>query len=75
MPDNEVRYHAAIIRVHAWAISVEYPCDFDAQFMLPIIVEEEGFGAALTFIIARTRSDRIDVAPIVFALWVDRGSP
>jgi hypothetical protein len=39
--------------------------------MLAVVVEKEGFGAALAFIVAGSRADRIDVAPIVFGLRMD----
>src|SRR5262249_33238888 len=35
------------------------------------VVEEQGFGAALSFIIAGTRSDRIDPPPVFFGLRMD----
>ena len=51
--------------------SIEYPRDLDAQPMLPPIVEEQRFGAAFTFIITRSLTDRIDVTPVVFGLRMD----
>jgi uncharacterized protein (DUF736 family) len=41
--------------------------------MLAMIIEKQSFGAALAFIIARTRADRVDVAPIGFRLRMDEG--
>jgi hypothetical protein len=38
-----------------------------------VIIEEQRLGAALAFIIAGARSDRVDVAPIVLGLWMNRG--
>src|SRR3546814_11618324 len=58
---DEVRDHAPIGRVHARAIGVEDPRHFDIQAMLTMIVEEQGFGAALAFVVAATQSDRIDI--------------
>src|SRR3546814_7296353 len=65
---DEVRDHAPIGRVHARAIGVEDPRHFDIQAMLTMIVEEQGFGAALAFVVAATQSDRIDIAPVTLGL-------
>src|SRR3546814_14292576 len=55
-------------RVQGWAIGVEDPRHFDIQAMLTMIVEEQGFGAALAFVVAATQSDRIDIAPVTLGL-------
>ena len=39
--------------------------------MLAPIIEKQCFGAALAFIVAGARADRVDVAPIVFGLRMD----
>lgn len=68
---DEVRYHPAILRMHARTIGIEYPGDLDAQLMLAVIVKEQRLCAALAFIIARPEADRIDIAPVVFGLRVN----
>ena len=59
--------------MHAGPIGIENPGDLYFETMLAMIIEEQGLGAALAFIIAGTRSDWVDVSPIVFGLGVDRG--
>jgi hypothetical protein len=69
---DKARYDASVIRMGSWSISVEDARNFDRQTVLPPIVEEERFGAALSLVLARPRPDWIDVAPIVLRLWVHR---
>ena len=63
--DDEVGHHAAVVRVHARAVGVEDARHLDRQLVLAAIVEEQRLGAALAFVVAGARADRIDVAPIV----------
>ena len=44
-----------------------------SQPVLAVIVEEQRLGAALAFVVAGARADRVDVAPIVLGLRVDGG--
>ena len=44
-----------------------------SQLVLAVIVEEQRLGAALAFIIAGARADRVDVAPVVFGLRMNIG--
>ena len=50
--DDEVRNDPAVMRMHARPIGIEDARDLDAQFVLPPIVEEQRFRAALAFIVA-----------------------
>jgi hypothetical protein len=59
--------------VHVRAVGVEDAGDLDLQPVLAVIVEEQGFGAALALVVAAARADRIDVAPIAFGLRMDVG--
>ena len=43
--------------------------------MRAVVVEEQGLGAALAFVVAGAGSDRIHVAPVVFGLGMDINSP
>src|SRR5690606_39184791 len=70
---DEVRHYTAIVRVHAWPVGVEDPRDLDLEPVLAPVVEEQRLGAALALIVARARTDRIDVAPVVLTLGVDGG--
>src|SRR5712671_2407618 len=53
--------------MHARSVGIEDAGDLDRQSVLPPIVEEQGFGAAFSFIIAGTRPDRIDTLPTGFS--------
>ena len=68
---NEVRHDAAIIRMHARAIRIEDPRNFDVELMLPVIVKEQRLRAAFAFIVTRPRPDRVHIAPIAFFLRMD----
>jgi hypothetical protein len=50
---------------------VEDPRDLDLQSVLSPVIEEQRLRATLTFIITRTRADRVDVAPVIFGLGMD----
>ena len=39
--------------------------------MLPVVIEKQGFRAALAFVITGARPDRIDMPPIIFGLRVN----
>ncbi len=68
--DDEVRHDPPVIRVHARPVGIEDPHDADAQMVLAVIVEEQRLGAALAFVVAGARPDRVDVAAIGFGLRV-----
>jgi hypothetical protein len=58
--------------MHVRSIGVENAGDFDRQAVLPSIIEEQGLGAALPFIVAGSQADRVDVSPVVLFLRVNR---
>src|SRR5262245_55749633 len=62
-----------VVRVHARAVGIEDSGDLDLQPVLAPIIEEQGLGATLAFVIARARAYRVDVPPIIFSLRVDAG--
>ena len=45
--------------------------NFMAHFMLTMVVEEQSFRIALAFVVARPSANRINVAPVIFRLWMD----
>src|SRR6056297_3200843 len=57
--------------MHARPVCVEDPRHLDLEPVLPVVVEEEGFGAALALIVAGAWADGIDVAPVAFGLRVN----
>jgi hypothetical protein len=71
--DDEVAHHAAVFGVHARAVGVEDARDLDVYAVLAAVVEEQGFGAALAFVVARARTDRVGLAPVAFGLRMDFG--
>ena len=71
--DDEVADHAAVVGVHARAVGVEDAHDLDVELVLAVVVEEQGFGAALAFVVAAADADGVDVAPVVFGLRMDSG--
>ncbi len=71
--DNEVRHHAAVIGMHARAVSVEDPHDLNVKLMLTIVVEEQGLGTTFAFVVAGADANGIDVTPIVLGLRMNSG--
>lgn len=63
----------AVFRMHAGAVGVEDSSDLDGDVVLAVVVEEEGFGAPFSFVVARANTDRINITPIGFLLGVDVG--
>ena len=59
--------------MHPRAISIENPRDLDRQAVLAVIIEEQRLGAALAFVIAGARADRVHMAPIILGLRMDVG--
>ena len=68
---DEVRNDAPVMRMHAWAVSVENARHLDGHVELTVVVEEERFRATLAFVVARARANRIDVSPVILALRMD----
>ena len=54
--------------MHARAVGVEDARHLDVDRVLAVVVEEQGFRAALAFVVAGTHADRIDIAPVAFGL-------
>ena len=73
--DDEVRHDAAVRRLHARAVRVEDSGNARVDPVLAPVVRERRLGAALPFVIARARPDRIDVSPVVFGLRMLDGVP
>src|SRR5204863_2051822 len=66
--DDKIGHDPTIVWMHARAVSIENSRHLDAQAMLAPIVEKQRFGATLALVIAGTRANRIDVAPVVLGL-------
>src|ERR1700730_4519127 len=59
--------------MHASSIGVENARYLDFKAGLAMVIKEQSFGAAFAFIVTGTRSDRIDVTPVVLGLRMNRG--
>ena len=65
---DEVAHHPAVIGQHARPVGVEDAHHADLRAVHALVVEAEGFGDALAFVVAAADADGIDAAPI--ALWL-----
>jgi len=65
---NEVADHPAVVRVHPGAVRIENPDDSNIDPVLPVIVEEKGLRAALSFVVAGPGAYGIDIAPVSLML-------
>ena len=68
--DDEVAHHAAVVGAQG-PLGVEDARDLDVHAVLAAVVEEQGFGAALAFVVAGSRADGLDLAPVAFELRMD----
>src|ERR1700683_5023879 len=59
--------------MHAGTVGIENPGNLNFETMLAVIVEKQGLGATFSLVIAGAWSDRIDVAPVIFSLRMNRG--
>src|SRR5689334_15070728 len=59
--------------MHARTICVENTRHLDREVMLAAIIEEQGFGAAFTLVVAGAGTYGIDIAPVAFLLRVNAG--
>lgn len=66
--DDQIRYYAAVVWVHAGTISVENAADFNLHLVHSMIVEEKGLCAPLPFVVAGANADCVYIAPIPFRL-------
>src|SRR6266568_6399942 len=67
---HEIWNYTAIVQLHAWAVSIEDPCDPCVHSMVAVIGHGKGFGESLGLVVNRARTDGIDVAPVGFLLRV-----
>src|SRR5690242_1996583 len=65
---DEIRYDSAVMQAHARPVRVENAHNARVQSVKAMIRHRHGFGEALRLIVNTAWSDRIHVAPIVFAL-------
>ncbi len=71
--DDEVGDDASVVRKHARSVGVKDADDADVDAVFAVIIEEEGFCAAFTFVVTGTEADGIHIAPVGFGLGVYSG--
>lgn len=69
--DDEVGHHTTVVGVHARTVGVEDTRHLNVYAVLAVVVEEEGLGATLAFVVAGARADGVDVPDIGLRLRVD----
>ena len=70
---HEVGQHAAVVEPHSRAVGVEDAHDPGLDAVIAVIGHRDGLGEPLGLVVAAAGTDRVDVAPVVFALGVDLG--
>jgi hypothetical protein len=69
---DEVGHNAAVVGMHARPVGIEDARDLDRELVLSPVVEEQCLGATLTLVVARARTNRIDVPPVILLLRMDQ---
>ena len=65
---DKVGYDTTVEGVHFGTIGVENSDDTDVDIVLTVVVKEEGFANAFSFVVTTTNSDRIYIPPVFFFL-------
>src|ERR1035437_3314799 len=69
---QKCRHHAAVVQLHARAVSIEDARDVRPHAMLAVIRHGEGFGETLAFVVAGARPHRVYVPPVGLHLRMDQ---
>src|SRR5215469_7215202 len=69
---NEVGNHAPVIELAIWTVGIEDPDNPGIEIILAVKLCGNSFSQPLTLVITGTWSGRIDIAPVLFCLWVDQ---
>ena len=67
---DEVGDDAAVVEGHAGTVGVENARDSNLEAVLAEVIESQGLGASLAFVVAWALADGVDVAPVVLRLRV-----
>jgi hypothetical protein len=59
--------------MHPRPVCIEDASNLDVDAALSVIIEEQGFGATLSLIVAGSRTDGVHMAPIILSLRMSRG--
>lgn len=68
--DNEIGNDTAVVGVHAWAKGVEDAGNSDFNIVLVLVRIHHGLCYTLSFVVAGSRANSVDVSPVVLSLWV-----
>ena len=68
---HEIRHHASVPHTHPRAVGVEDPHDAGLHAVAPRVSHRHRLEEPLRLVVHSARTDRIDVAPVVFALRMD----
>ena len=68
---DEVGDDTTVVGSHARPVGVERAHDADVELVGAVVGHRHGLGEALGLVVHATRSDRVDVAPVVLGLGVD----
>src|SRR5439155_23134724 len=69
---DEVGHRAPVVRVHTWAVGIEYAHDAPVQAVIAYVNGGQHLREALAFVVAGPRPDGVDVAPMLLLLRVDQ---
>ena len=69
--EDEVADDSTIELIQSGTVSIENSCDSDVDTLDTIVLNEKSLGGSFSFIVARSDSNRVDMAPVVFALRTD----
>lgn len=70
-----MKFETTVVWVHARTVSIEDWGSFDLDSMLPMVIKEQGFRAAFSLVITRTRTNWVDTAAIPLRLGMHRKVP
>ena len=68
--DDEVGNDSSVVWVHSGTESVEDSSDSNLDVVLSHVTVRKGLGDSLTLIVTSSRSETVDVTPVVFSLRV-----
>ena len=69
---DEVRHHAAVLRVHVRAVGVEDAHQPAVEALFAPVGHDQCLAEAFALVVASARADRVDIAPVGFGLRVDQ---
>ena len=61
--NDEIAHHPAVVGMHARPVGVKDADHPDIDTVLPVIIEKQGFRAALAFIVAGAKTDGVYISP------------